>query len=401
MIKCLHIKNFKCFEELSLPLESLTLLTGFNAAGKSTTLQTLLLLVQNIREGQRLELIPLNGSLVRLGTQGDVIRHGADSAISIGVEFNFQLALHVSPQIHRVDWVMASGDRRAIHTLNVSSINIKSPKFQNDVEDLLHLQHGPLSDNFNNPVFGRLSELLAQVVFISAMRKGTPDVFPSPNAAVPTWADVGSQGEFAAWWFEKLSDEDVDSARHHPQETAPSLRKQFNAWVSTLFPGAEANAQRIAGTSLVKLEFRNHGADEWRRPANIGYGLTYAFPILVAGLIAKPGQTIVIDSPEAHLHPKGQSLMGEFLAMLAHAGVQIIIETHSDHVLNGVRLAVNRGNMPSEDVAIHFFNPHPRSNTDPAHVTSPRMDANGGFSEWPQGFFDQAEQDLATLAGWK
>lgn len=389
MINCLHIQNFKCFETLSLPLAPMTLLTGFNAAGKSTTLQAMLLLAQAQRHGGRLPLVPLNGPLVRLGSPGDVLREGGGPELVLGIETDEG----------RLDWSMAPEDRRIGHVLPIKQIEWlagrESAKTVSLGEGIANLLPQDASATLQ-----RITHSLAEMVFLSAMRIGTTEVFPAPETPDPVWADVGSQGEFAAWWFEKLLDEDVEPARRHPDEPAINLRKQFNAWASELFPGAEANAQRISGTSLVRLELRNHEADEWRRPANIGYGLTYAFPILVAGLIAKPGQVLIIDSPEAHLHPMGQSRMGRFLAMLATSGVQVIVETHSDHVLNGVRLAVSRGELSPKHTAIHFFNFRPRTQADPAHVVSPKIDARGNLSEWPLGFFDQAERDLATLAGW-
>lgn len=389
MFNRLHIQNFKCFEALSLPLAPMTMLTGFNAAGKSTTLQAMLLLAQAQRQGGRLPLVPLNGLLIRLGSLGDVLREGGRPELVLGIQ----------TAECRVDWSMAPSDHRSGHVLPIKQIkwqigreSAKTVVFRKGISNLL--------PKVSPPSLQKIAHRLAEVVFLSAMRIGTSEVFPAPESPEPVWADVGSQGEFAAWWFEKLLDEDIEPARRHPDEPATILRKQFNAWASELFPGAEANAQRISGTSLVKLELRNHEADEWRRPANIGYGLTYAFPILVAGLIAKPGQLLVIDSPEAHLHPMGQSRMGRFLAMLATSGVQVIVETHSDHVLNGVRLAVSRGELSPKHTAIHFFNYRPRSQADPAHVVSPQIDAKGSLSEWPLGFFDQAERDLAVLAGW-
>lgn len=391
MINYLHLQNFKCFEALSLPLAPMTLLTGFNAAGKSTTLQAVLLLAQAQRHGGQLPLIPLNGSLVRLGSPGDVLREGGGPELVLGIE----------TAEGRLDWTMAPEDRRSGHVLPIKQIEWQigresaktvSVSGAGGIVNLLP-RDAPLS-------LQKITRYLAEMVFVSAMRIGVTEVFPAPETPDPVWADVGSQGEFAAWWFEKLLDEDVEPARRHPEEPALILRKQFNAWASELFPSAEANAQRISGTSLVKLELRNHEADEWRRPANIGYGLTYAFPILVAGLLAKPGQVLIIDSPEAHLHPVGQSRMGRFLAMLATSGVQVIIETHSDHVLNGIRLAVSRGELTPEHAAVHFFNSRPRSKEDPAHVVSPKIDSRGNLSEWPHGFFDQAERDLAALAGW-
>jgi CRISPR-associated Cas5-like protein len=147
----------------------------------------------------------------------------------------------------------------------------------------------------------------------------------------------------------------------------------------------------------MNLQFRLSEFGSWRRPSNIGYGLTYAFPILVALLGAIENQVIVIDSPESHLHPSAQSQMGRILASFAAAGVQTIVETHSDHLLNGVRLAVRDGILSSEDLRIHFF----RGVSGAEHgVTRPRIGAGGEIYEWPEGFFDQGEKDLSRLAGW-
>jgi predicted ATPase len=197
-----------------------------------------------------------------------------------------------------------------------------------------------------------------------------------------------------------MLDDEIDVARCNPCDQANSLRRQFNAWANELFPGAQGNAQAVERTNLMRLELRIGDVGDWRRPANIGYGLTYAFPVIVAGLLAKTRQILIVDSPEAHLHPLGQSRMGRFLAKIAAAGVQVIIETHSDHVLNGVRLALRDKLIPPENVAIHFFNHATESNKTVDRVVSPNVDKDGNLSEWPDGFFDQSEKDLARLAGW-
>jgi predicted ATPase len=391
MINHLSIRNFKCFEALSLPLAPLTLLTGFNAAGKSTALQTLLLLAQATRQGGRSRLLPLNGELTSLGSPGDVVREGGIPEVMLGVR-NSDI---------QIDWKMAPEDRQSGHTLTVKQIDWKigsNPLVSIPIDRETKLSH--LLPQDPPELALNLLKNLKETTFISAVRAGAEDVFPSVEIPEPVWGDVGVQGEYAAWWFEKLLDEEIDSLRRHPRDSAPNLRRQFNAWAGELFPGAQANALRLGSTRLVQLELRNHDADKWRRPANIGYGLSYAFPILVAGLIARPGQTIIIDSPEAHLHPMGQSKIGAFLAMIAASGVQIILETHSDHVLSGIRLAIKQGTLTPAQAAIHFFNPRPRSASEPAHVVSPQIDKDGNFSEWPEGFFDQAEKDLAKLAGW-
>lgn len=390
MIDRIWLQNLKCFHELSLPLAPLTLLTGFNAAGKSTTLHALLLLAQAVRQGGSERYLPLNGPVVRLGTPGDVL--GTSGAVS--------LALGVGHEDASITWSLGPGEDRTGHTLALDRVDwsVGGQEGQYKVDDTSVIDM--LAPQDADAKIRSLTACLRDTLFISAVRAGTGEAYPSPEEPTPIWADVGVSGTLAAWWFAGQMDEDVFESRRHPSEPSPILRRQFNAWAGELFPGAQANADRIPGTSLVRLELRNHEADEWRRPANIGYGITYAFPILVAGLLAKPGQILVVDSPEAHLHPMGQSRMGAFLTTIARSGVQVIVESHSDHLLNGIRLAVRNGVIDAEKVAVHFFNTPPREVTDPAHVVAIRMDPGGNLSEWPAGFFDQAEKDLAALVGW-
>jgi predicted ATPase len=145
------------------------------------------------------------------------------------------------------------------------------------------------------------------------------------------------------------------------------------------------------------LQFRLSETGEWRRPANVGYGLTYAFPILVALLAAESGDIIILDSPEAHLHPQAQSRMGWLLAVFAAAGIQLVIETHSDHVLNGIRLAVRDKILPVTKLSLLFFT---GASLAGHGVICPRVDEQGRINEWPDGFFDQSDKDIAQLAGW-
>ena len=209
---------------------------------------------------------------------------------------------------------------------------------------------------------------------------------------------MGFDGRFAPYWYDRFVDESVAEARHFPGASAETFRKQLDGWLGSLFPGAEANVQYSAALSQMNLQFRLSALGSWRRPSNIGYGLTYAFPILVALLAATENQVILIDSPESHLHPSAQSQMGRILASFSAAGVQIIVETHSDHLLNGVRLAVRDRIVAPEDLRIHFFG-GPDGNEH--GVTRPRIGAGGEIYEWPEGFFDQGEKDLSRLAGWE
>jgi predicted ATPase len=285
----------------------------------------------------------------------------------------------------RVEWrLMARAGERSLQVVDVSlkSSNAGTAK---------------VPPEQRAPTLAVGSALLPELVFISAVREGQAETYPVPDMEVSLPGDVGIDGRFAAHWYERFADDPVPEERRFPGEEATSLRKQLDAWLSSLFPGAQANAQLLPNISLVSLQFRNSGTGEWRRPANVGYGLTYAFPILVALLTAADGRLIVIDSPEAHLHPFAQSQMGRMLAHFANAGVSVLVETHSDHLLNGVRLAVKEAVVGSTDVSVYFFT---GASPDSHGVVSPVIDTQGRVDQWPGGFFDQAERDLGRLAGW-
>jgi predicted ATPase len=388
MLNQIKLSNFKCFDSLTLPLSPLTLMTGFNAAGKSTTLQSILLLAQSLRSGNHSAELPLNGQLVNLGTPGEVMNSGTGE-----VTFSFE------DDYVEVEWSLHAEDRSKGVAMRIQQISTRTEegirKFK-DFDQLEFLLPVDADATAKSLVVG-----LRECIFLSAVRQGTAEVFPSPDSPSPIHSDVGVQGEFAPWWFQRFLDEDIEDARCNPSDKAKTLRRQFNAWANELFPGAQGNALSIDKTSLMRLELRIGETGDWRRPSNIGYGLTYAFPVIVAGLLAKQGQILIIDSPEAHLHPLGQSQMGCFLAKIAAAGVQVIIETHSDHVLNGIRLAVRNQIISNNKVSIHFFNHANQITKNIPRVVSPMIDKAGNLSEWPEGFFDQSDKDLAELAGWE
>lgn len=357
-VTAIGMEGFKCFHRLRLDVGRLTLVTGFNGGGKSTALQPLLLLAQALRFEPDANALPLNGPLVRLGTAGDIAPPDSCAPMRLAVEGQDGFVdFHPSLQ---------AGDR------------------------VLHLTKPPLG--LDQPEIVRALKSLS---FLGAVRIGAEDAFPIPEQ--PHFPDVGHDGRFATYWYDRKVDEDVDRGRYHPETTAPVFRKQLDAWLGTLFPGAEANVQNFPALSRMNLQFRLSELGSWRRPSNIGYGLTYAFPILVALLAADQGQVVVIDSPESHLHPSAQSQMGRLLAKFAGAGVQVIVETHSDHLLNGVRLAVREGVLPPKDLRIHFFQGPDGADH---RVISPSISKDGDIYEWPEGFFDQSEKDLSRLAGW-
>ncbi|MGO9740856.1 MAG: AAA family ATPase [Roseiarcus sp.] len=366
ILKALQIEDFKCFELLRVPFALLTVLSGYNGAGKSTALQPLLLLAQAARRrtwtyDTPTGDLPLNGEIVRLGSAGDVIRAQSATATARFEIFGHERSLRLSA------------------TAKTGARSLSATKHEG---------------NSNWP---ELFKSFARLVYLSAVRGGPAEAFPTPDRVSDQVPDVGAEGQFASYWYHERADTEIDVGRRFPEVPGTTFRKQVDAWLSQLAPGASANVQALPVASMLALQFRLSETGEWRRPANVGYGLTYSFPILVALLSAEPGDIVVIDSPEAHLHPQAQSRMGRMLAAFAAAGIQLVIETHSDHVLNGIRLAVRDKVLGEAELSLLFF---AGSSLAGHGVTSPRIDGEGRINEWPDGFFDQGDKDVAQLAGW-
>ena len=376
MIQALSFRNFKCFSAIDLELAPLTLFTGFNAGGKSTTVQTLLLLEQTLRGPISSRCLMLNGPILNLGTATDVPHSNASSkAMAIGVTTGDQT----------IRWQFTAKDR-LLEVDEVEEID--------GARRLAYSRDGLIGIRPEGSLTARVLASLESIVYLSAARQADTEVYPSAfGAGLPT-GDVGSIGQYASWWLHEKGDDEAPALRRHPDFPArEAMRQQVNAWMSDLFPGAEANSRLIDRTNLVRLELRSGLTSDWVRPSNIGYGMSYAFPIIVAGLCAEVGQTLIIDSPEAHLHPRAQSRAGRFVSQMAGSGVQMLIETHSDHLLNGVRIAVRDGSLRPEATAIYFF-----TGKEDAQVVRLSVDKNGTINGLPDGFFDQAERDRAACS---
>jgi len=157
----------------------------------------------------------------------------------------------------------------------------------------------------------------------------------------------------------------------------------------------------VPRANAVTLGVRVSSDTDFHRPVHTGFGLTQVLPIVVAALSADKEDILLIENPEVHLHPAGQAAMGEFLGKVSSAGLQVMLETHSDHVLNGVRRAVKSGMLSSENVALHFFKQRSAEQDDESpQVQSPAIDSNGNIDSLPAGFFDQFDKDMNYFAGW-
>lgn len=368
IVDAIALANFKAFQEIEVPLGALTLLAGLNGSGKSSVVQAVGLLRQSfdehiLRSGE----IALNGALVEIGTGRDVRFQGfAASTIGIGL-------------------VRGTGENAEISEWVAEAPN---------EADVLTCSEKPDGDAYSFNVFGQGFQLLRADRIVPAL------TFPKSHHAVGINRFFGARGEFTAHFLVRFGEElEVDKAQRHPEAIeSPGLLSQVNAWMQEFSPGVRVEPQAVPMTDLVRLAFSYRGTSagysEPMRPTNVGFGLTHSLPVVTACLAASPGSLVVIENPEAQLHPRGQVAMGRLLAITASRGVQVVVESHSDHVLNGIRIAAKSDVIPAGNVRLHFFQ---RGKGGIAERESPELRPDGRLSFWPRDFFDQWERSLDTL----
>ncbi|RKG94954.1 AAA family ATPase [Corallococcus carmarthensis] len=366
-LRKLSLTNFKRFRKLEIDLRDLTVLTGINGGGKTSILHSLILARQASAGAPPPDFVQLNGPQgLQLGESQDVLHRDAEPAegIALTLEDN---------QNSTTTWHFGIEDERNLN---------------------LRVKERPTSPP------SALANEARQFAYLGAERLGPRDVLGASSIAHRD-LHVGHQGEFSAQVLSILERENVSAKRIHPvtesEGGATTLRKQTEFWLSSIVRPIELDAEWVPGSGVTLIRFREPGEPVDRiRPTNMGFGVSYALPIVTAALLAPPGSLLLVENPEAHLHPSGQSNMGSFLARIAADGVQTIIETHSDHLLNGIRRGIGVEKVLSSDNAIvHFFD---SEDSGAARTTTIDLSPRGDLSTWPQGFFDQMDLDLADLA---
>ncbi len=383
MLQEIELRFFKCFPHVKLPLSPLTLLSGENASGKSSVMQALVLLHQTIRDHEWSKRLILNGMSVRLGTASDVVNdiHGRRTCC---------ISLQDTETTYEWEFAGEPGEMSmAVERVRVGNCEEISPQA---LRDLLPVACDELRQG------DTLGSRLRRLTYLAAGRVGPREhyVLEDPQLA-PV---VASTGEHAASLLYSSADKPVLDALVN-KEGPPTLLRQVGARMEQFFPGCALLVEKVPRASTVSLGFRTSSATEFHAPIHTGFGLTQVFPIVVAALSAQVEDLLLIENPEVHLHPRGQATMGEFLAGVAAAGVQVMLETHSDHVLNGVRRAVRKGVLAPSDVTLHCFRPRDDAERKRvAQVQSPLLDSDGNIDDWPDGFFDQFDKDMNDFAGW-
>ena len=374
MITSIELTNFKCFKSLALELRSLNVFAGMNGSGKSTVLQSLLSLRQSGASAslQRRRL-QLNGTLTELGTAGEVYC--------------------AEPNSKSIELAFTSSRLEGRLELKAPQSEAQSKEYFLELDSEFQLENLEF-DLFREPFN-----------YLHAERVGPRKTFQiPPDEGNPL--SVGRYGENAP--FIVASDRRTTEVKNgalllesSDEKIYPSLQYQWPLWMARLFPGFDGESEIYSEADQVRLahalQRKQTGQPLFVRPTNTGFGVSFVLGVVVAGLVAQPGSVLIVENPEAHLHPRAQSCIGEFLARVAAGGTQVFVETHSEHVLNGMRRMVKQTILTPETIRLHFF-AHPPGQLEPVVTTIP-VSATGDISTWPDGFFDQLDQDLSIILG--
>lgn len=350
----LQLRSFKCFERVSITLRQLSLLVGYNSVGKSTVIQSLLLLQDAL--SNKKSKVYINGPHGwNAGYSKDLIN---DKAVDQSIFISFDKD-NESAYVR-----MESRDQMDLY-LYISEIGE---------------QHFSEKNKY----------------YLSAERLGPRT---SQQLANLENAYVGPHGEFSAQVLLENSYKKITIERHYPQSKNPYLEYQVNQWLQYIIPGAIVTAINSPDTLTARIAVVDNNHPSLNLFAtNVGFGISYVLPIIITCLLAEEGSYILIENPEAHLHPAAQSAMGRFLARMSALGLNIIVETHSDYVVTGTQLYVAENHDYKKHVVVNFFGKDNGGNVTIKEIT---MDEKAILSEWPSGFIDQAARDFRLLESFR
>lgn len=369
MIKQFYLHNFKNHSDTTLDLTGLTLLTGMNGAGKSSVIQSLLLLRDTYLSSHQLANLYLKGDSFSIGRTIDAVNYNCKDDEE-RLRFRFMLDND------------ATYDLCFRYSTDADATSLKRELTTVDEDGLLGL---PLfTDKFQ---------------YLSAFRCGPQSLYGGDKDAVDIHRQLSQrlgQGEMTVYYLNRFGDEplSIDSLCYN-HSLPHTLRQQTECWMSEISDGLQMLINQYGNSYEILFGTERKG----RKPVfhsaiNTGYGISYILSVVVAILASKPGSLILIENPEAHIHPSGQSALMRLISHAVAAGVQVLIETHSDHIINGALVARKLHVLSDDALSVYFFDRDEDGNALPINLA---IGQNGMIQNAPDRFFGQMNSDLRVL----
>ena len=428
MLTKLRLKNFKCFEDTGeLEIRPLTLFVGPNSSGKSSIMHFLLALRQTVESPDIQTALAPNDSWVRLGSYPDFIfRHQWQRGLEVMLEFTLPIfarssrrpgKLHLEVcwrynrkttqiQLERSELVYNDGEFtqlivRKAHgyeaIVKSASEHGKAMRYEalpihfHDFTARVRKSKKPA--DLSQRVLRHPMAFLVGRIITSELRRlfylGPLREFPQRAYVISGQApsDVGVRGERSAevLWF-------ASRTKRQRQQILESI----NRWVKEFGIAKEVKLQRLGRSNQYQVLFVDAATNLPVNIADVGFGASQLLPIIVQGFYTPPGSVLLVEQPEIHLHPKAQATLGNLLMEVVKSGErQIIVETHSEHLLARIQRRIAEQEFSHEQVAIYYFEPTP----DGTKIHRIELDEYGQLAEpIPEGFFEEGlEEALAHM----
>ena len=411
MITELSTQNFKSWKDTGkLKIAPLTGFFGANSSGKTSLLQTLLMLKQTVERPSDWDGVIDFGddnSLVNLGSFDDLIHgHRRDPWLQISVSWKFSKKLSiadmdevdvlsfdlnisnvensvagmgfsytVNEQNFHVSWA-GPGTPYSVYTPSRHGDYIESPFRCYGVHDA-PLRIRELFSEFQT----RFENLFRSIRYLGPLREYPRQRYAWQGKHTP---GVGQYGE------------DMVTALFSGRIQLRSLDEQIPKWLQRLDLIDSYRLNPIAGTErdyefLVK---KYKGGPEVRL-TDVGFGVSQVLPVLVLCYYVPEGSILILEQPEAHLHPKVQSELADLLVeVVKERQLQIILESHSEHLLIRLMRRIAEEQISADDTAFYFC----EMNEGVSEIERLNVDDYGNITNWPQNFFGDEMGDLAAKA---
>lgn len=377
MITGIQIDRFKCLRHMEpVKLGHVTLLTGANGSGKSSFCQALLVLSQTWRKGMMDSLLP-SGIWKNLGVYND-IAYAYDNDKTIGIHIitdteidnDFELLFIQSkehPTLGEIHDVKVDG-----RPIGDDPSGIVDEVGESNEDDQIRISS--LSD---------YSSLMAlkRMFYVAAERVSAPGIQPLDETTPFEYMAPNGDNVLNVLWKNKASGS-IDKAQE-------------------LLDRVLDGGRLVLVTDGDRLLLRINSVDDgtFYHPVNVGYGYGYVLSLITAIVIAPKGGFIIVENPEAHLHPSAQAkMMNELIKVSKERDIQLIVETHSDHVLNTTLRAVNDQRLSVGDLAVLYFSKRKEEvGFTEAKVSNLEVNQLGHILSPPKQFFEQYSLDLQAL----
>lgn len=372
MIQTLKLHNYKIFKDTpEIELGKITLLTGTNGRGKSSFIQPLILLAQSMKESEDktpLNLIP-SGSMLELGVFEDILNRKAKDG---SIKFSFKTdAKHDANYI--ITYKQSSKkDYGEMTSMIVDGHETFSKNTGFNVNDNINVEIAPPTFSGYTPLMN-----LKRVFYVAADR-----IAPIEQSSIIQGSSINSHGLNI---LKVIYYQDVE------------FLHELEKLMSKILDGAKLSIESDNDSYRLQMDSCDDGY--FFKSTNVGYGYSYIILLLTSVMLAQKGDLVIIENPEAHLHPTAQAkLMKYLISTSSEKGVQIIIETHSDHIVNGALIGVHNQIIDKHDMDIVFFDRNGKIDSD-LTIENLEITRQGTVKNPPKNFCDQYALDLKKLMG--